>query len=169
MQLRKKALFTVMAAGVMANSFAGHYFKVCYHNQTSSVVYYINDGISHKWQKRGELVGSGQIAANSEKCFGDIKDETMFSTDYITFTLGRSNGKKTYTNWTGIVVPAFSKPYVIAQNATAKKGGVLYDNTSDGHNNYQLHIFIEPDGKIIYSNSGDFTDTSSYITPRFFK
>lgn len=169
MQLKKKALLAVLASGVMVSAFAEHNFKVCYHNQTASSIYYINDGISHKWKSRGELVGSGQVPANSMKCFGNIQDETMFATDYITFTLGKDDGQHTYTSWAGIVVPAFAKPYIIAQNATEKKGGIIYDNTNDGHDNYELHVFVQPDGSIIYSNSGDLKDNASYITPRFFK
>ncbi len=150
------------------SAWAEHHYTICYHNQSNSAIYYINDGISHKWKEKGELVGSGQVAANSEKCFSKISDETMFTNDYITFTLGKEDGNNTYTRWIGIVHPAFGKSYVIAQGATATKGGKLTDNTSSGKDMYELHVFVQ-DNKIIYSNSGDFKDTAQYIEPRFFK
>ena len=157
------------AFGFITAAWADHRYVVCYHNQTNSAIYYINDGISHKWNTRGQFTGSGQIKANSDKCFGGISDETVFTNDYITFTLGKEEGDSTYTRWTGIVHPAFGKSYVIAQGATATKGGKLTDNTSSGKDTYELHIFVQPDGKIIYSNSKDFSATDAYIEPRFFK
>lgn len=165
----KKTLLAIAACGAVSTAFADHNFTVCYHNQTPTPIYYINDGISHKWKTRGELIGSGQVDGNSSKCFARISDETMFSTDYITFTLGKEDGNNTYTRWVGIVVPAFAKPYVIAQSATATKGGIMLDNTKDGKDNYQLHLFVEPDGTLVFSGSSDFKDTSSYLEPRFFK
>lgn len=167
-----QALFVTLAICGTTSAWADHRYTVCYHNQTNSAIYYINDGISHKWKTRGEFVGSGEIKANTDKCFGGIADETMFSTDYITFTLGKEaedGSGTTYTRWGGIVHPAFSKSYVIAQNATATKGGKLTDNTSSGKDTYELHVFVTPGNKIIYSNSSDFKDTSQYIEPRFFK
>ena len=166
---KAKGLFIALATLSATSAWADHRYTVCYHNQTNSPIYYINDGISHKWENRGELVGSGQVAANADKCFGGIIDETMFSTDYITFTLGKEEGNNTYTRWVGIVQPAFGKAYVIAQGATVTNGGKLVDNTSSGKDTHELHVFVKQDGNIIYSNSKDFKDTAAYIEPRFFK
>ncbi|MBP9743121.1 MAG: hypothetical protein KBD37_07185, partial [Burkholderiales bacterium] len=127
------------------------------------------DGVSHKWKSRGELVGTGEVASGASKCFKKINDETMFSTDYITFTLGKEDGNKTYTHWVGIANPGFSKPYVIAQDAIETNTGKLKDHTSDGHDNFELNIFIKNDGTFLYSNSRNPDDTDNVITPRKFK
>ena len=164
----KKLLFT-LAVLSSTSAWAEHHYTVCYHNQSTTPIYYINDGISHKWKTRGELIGSGQVEANQSKCFSRIGDETLFSTDYITFTIGKEDGNNTYTRWAGIVHPAFGKSYLIAQGATATKGGILTDDTTTGKDTYGLHLFVQQDGSVIYSNSKDFNDKSSYIEPRFFK
>ena len=152
-----------------ANAFAERVFTVCYHNLSSTPVEYINDGVSHKWKSRGQLVGSGAVAPKETKCFKDIKDETIFSTDYITFTLGKDEGNQTYTRWVGIVDGAVTKPYVIAQNVVDTNTGKLADNVDSGKDSYELHIFVKNDGTFIYSNSKDINDTDAYITPRKFK
>lgn len=164
----KKVLLAIAALSA-SSAWAEHIFTVCYHNMSSTPVSYINDGVSHKWKNRGELVGSGQVAPNETKCFGKIRDETMFSTDYITFTLGKDEGEKTYTRWVGIANGGFSKPFVFAQDAVETKTGKLLDNTNDGKDNYELHIYVRNDGTFMYSNSKDPSNTDLVITPRKFK
>lgn len=164
----KKILFALAALSA-SSAWAEHVFTVCYHNLSSTPVSYINDGVSHKWKSRGQLSGSGQVAPNETKCFGSIKDETMFTTHYITFTLGKDEGTKTYTRWVGIANPGFSKPFIFAQDAVETKTGKLVDNTNDGKDNYELNIFIKEDGTFLYSNSKDPSNTDAVLTPRKFK
>lgn len=164
----KKILFLIAALSA-TSAFAEHRFTVCYHNLSSTPVSYINDGISHKWKSRGELVGTGQVEPGATKCFAKIADETMFSTDYITFTLGKSEGDKTYTRWIGIANSGFARPFLFAQDAVETKTGKLKDNTADGKDNYELHIFINQDGSFLYSNSKDPKDSENILTPRKFK
>lgn len=156
----KKVILLLGALSASYCAFAEHVFKVCYVNQSASTVPYINNGISRKWKSRGELVGSGQLTPGEKKCFGNIKDETMFSSDMITFYL---NNK-----WFGIINPGFSHPYVISQDATMKKGGKLVDNTKNGRDNYDLYIFVMKDGSFILSSSENITDPSNIIQPRKF-
>ncbi len=164
----KKAML-VLVFFVSTEAFAERMFKVCYHNLSSTPVEYINDGVSHKWKSRGELVGTGAVAAKATKCFKGIKDETIFSTDYITFTLGKDDGSQNYTRFVGIVDGAMTKPYIFAQDAVDNNTGKLADNVNMGKDSYELHIFIKNDGSFIYSNSKDFNETDAYITPRKFK
>ncbi|MFN7094219.1 MAG: hypothetical protein ACK4M7_02545 [Burkholderiales bacterium] len=155
----KKLFAFLIAFGFAVPAWASHFFTVCYYNQTNSAISYNNDGISHKWKNRGELVGSGSIPMGQSKCFGKIMDETLFTKDYITFYV---DGK-----WMGIVNSGFANPYVIAQDAQAKKGGLLIDDTRDGRDNYQLNVFVTDSG-IVYSNGEDITNKEHFITPRSF-
>ncbi len=164
-----KKIILVLAFFASSQAFAERIFTVCYHNLSSTPVEYINDGVSHKWKSRGELVGTGLVAAKETKCFKNIKDETIFSTDYITFTLGKNEGDQTYTRFVGIVDGAMTKPYVFAQDAVDTNTGKLADNVRTGKDSYELHIFIKNDGSFVYSNSKDFSQTDAYITPRKFK
>ncbi len=163
-----KKIILVLAFFASNQAFAERIFTVCYHNLSATPVEYINNGISHKWKSRGELVGSGSVAGNATKCFKNIKDETIFSKDYITFTLGKDEGGENYTRFIGIVDSGFSKPYVFAQDAVDTNTGKLSDNVSSGKDSYELHIFIKKDGNFIYSNSKDISKTDAYITPRKF-
>jgi hypothetical protein len=106
-------------------------------------------------EKPWRIIGAGET-----KCFGNIKDETMFSTDMITFYV---NNK-----WFGIVNPAFSRPYVISQDAVEKKGGKLTDNTKNGHDDYSLYINVMADGSFVLSNSPDQDDQTQVIQARKF-
>ena len=143
-------------------AFAKHNFVVCYYNQTNTVVPYNNDGISKKWLTRGELVGSGTLNAGQSKCFSGIADETIFSSDYITFSVANK--------WVGIVNAGFKKPYAIAQDATATTNGKIPHAVIKGHDTYSLNIHIMNDnGEIILSKSSDPKVTSDYIIPRKFK
>ena len=164
-----KKIIVVMAFFASGSAFAEHVFTVCYHNLSSTPVEYINDGVSHNWKSRGELVGSGLVAAKETKCFKNIKDETIFSTHYITFTLGKDEGPQIYTRFVGIGHGAMTKPYVFAQDAVDTNTGKLADKVSTGKDSYELHIFIKNDGSFVYSNSKDFNQTDAYITPRKFK
>ena len=156
----KKIMFLMLMMGASCTAFAEHIFRVCYINKTTGSVPYLNDGISRKWKSRGELVGSGDLAPGEKKCFGNIKDETVFATDMITFTLNHK--------WFGIMNPGFSRPYVIAQDATEKKGGKLNDNTDDGRDNYKLYIFVMQDGSFVLSTNKDINDETSIIKARKF-
>lgn len=156
----KKILLIILAMCASYTVFAEHIFKVCYINQTNAAVQYLNDGISRKWKSRGELVGRGDVAPGETKCFGNIRDETIFSSDMITFTLNHK--------WFGIINPGFSRPYVISQDATEKKSGKLTDTTDDGRDNYSLYIFVVQDGEFVFSTSKDIKDQSSIIKPRKF-
>lgn len=164
-----KKLLLLLAFLGLTQAFAERIFTVCYHNLSSTPVVYINDGVSHKWKSRGTLVGTGSVAPKATKCFKDIKDETIFSTDYITFTLGKDKGSQTYTRYVGIVDGAITKPYVFSQNAVDTNTGKLADNKDTGKDSYELHIFVKNDGTFVYSNSKDISDTEAYITPRKFK
>ncbi len=157
----KKLLLICAGVCLSLNVFAAHVFTVCYANQSKSNISYINNGISHKWEKRGELVGNGDVSPGQTKCFGNIIDETIFSSDILTFYVNN--------RWFGIVNPGFSRPYVIAEYATAKRGGKLTDNTSDGVDNYALYINVMPDGSFVLSNVKDVTDQANIIVPRRFK
>jgi hypothetical protein len=156
----KKLLLILLAMSASYCAFAEHIFKVCYVNQSDASVPYINSGISRKWKSRGELVGNGDLKPGEKKCFGNIKDETVFSTDMITFTLDHK--------WFGIMNPGFAHPYVISQDATEKKGGKLTDTTDDGRDNYSLYMFIMKDGSVVLSTSSDLKDEGSIIKPRKF-
>lgn len=156
----KKLLIFLIAVSCSYSAFAEHIFKVCYVNQSAGTVPYINNGLSRKWKNRGELVGNGELKPGETKCFGNITDETMFSTDMITFYL---NNK-----WFGIVNPAFSRPYIISQDATEKKGGKLSDSTKDGRDNYSLYINVMTDGSFVLSNTDDQKDQSQIVVPRKF-
>lgn len=157
----KKYLVLLMAIA-SSTAFAKHYFNVCYYNQTDSTISYNNDGISKKWLNRGQLVGTGLLAAKESKCFTGIEDETVFSSDYITFYI---NDK-----WIGIVNAGFRKPYAITQEATATKGGKLPHEIVGGKDTYTLNIHIvNKNGEVILSGDSDPKVTTSYITPRAFK
>ena len=164
----KKVLFALAALST-SSAWAEHVFTVCYHNLSSTSLGYINDGVSHKWKSRGELVGTGSVAPKQTKCFSDIRDETIFSTDYITFTLGKDQGSKTYSRWVGIADGAMTSPFVFSQDAVETKTGKLADNQSTGKDSYELHIFAKNDGTFVYSNSKDIEDTDAVVTPRKFK
>ena len=157
----KKLLLVCAFLSTSLPAFAKHLFTVCYVNKSSNNISYINNGISRKWKERGELVGDGTITPGQSKCFGKMMDETVFSSDIITFYV---NNK-----WFGIVNPGFAKPYVIAQDATAKSGGKLIDNTNDGVDNYSLYINVMPDNSFLLSNVQDSSDIANLITPRRFK
>jgi len=157
----KKLLLVCAFLSLSLPAFARHLFSVCYVNKSNSNVSFINNGISRKWKERGELVGDGVVEPGQSKCFGNMMDETVFSADIITFYV---NNK-----WFGIVNPGFSKPYVIAQDATAKSGGKLIDNTNDGVDNYSLYINVMPDGSFLLSNVKDTTDLTNIIVARRYK
>lgn len=154
----RKLLLILVAMFLSYSAFAEHLFKVCYINQSAVDVPYINNGISRKWKSRGELVGSGNVAPGQTKCFDGIKDETIIFTHMITFYV---NNK-----WFAIMNSGFSRPYVVAQDATEKKGGKLYDATDDGRDNYELHVFIMKDGSFVLRTGKDDTDPSNIIKPR---
>lgn len=156
----RKLLFILLVIGASYTACAEHVFIICYINQSGASVPYLNDGISRKWKNRGELIGNGELAPGEKKCFSNIKDETIFSTDMITFTL---NNK-----WFGIMNPGFSRPYVIGQDGIEAKGGKLNDETEDGRDNYKLYIFVEKDGAFVLSTSEDMNDQESIIKPRRF-
>jgi hypothetical protein len=147
---------------VSSAAFAKHHFNICYYNQTNSSVSYNNDGISKKWLHRGELTGSGTLAAGQSKCFSGVEDETIFSSDYITFYIGG--------NWIGIVNAGFRKPYVIAQDATSTRNGNIPHAVISGRDTYTLNIHVmNTNGEAILSDNSDPKITSGYITPRKFK
>ena len=151
-------LFSTLLINSIA--FAEHNFTVCYVNHSNSKVGYNNGGFERKWKHRGELVGTGLLDVGETKCFQKIFDETIISTDIVTFTVGRQ--------WFGIVNPAFGHPYVIASYATAdtkKKYSKLIDNTKNGHDNYQFYVNIMPDKTFVLSNGPDLSDSSQIITP----
>ena len=155
-----KTLVLLVVILINSAAFAEHFFKVCYINHSETKVRYNNNGYEHKWKHRGELLGVGALGAEETKCFGKISDETIFSTDMVTFTV---DGQ-----WFGIVNPGFVHPYVeagYASSATKKKHSKLIDNTKDGRDNYQLYVHIMPDKRFILSNSDDLSDTSQIITP----
>jgi hypothetical protein len=156
----KKILVALLSMSISCYAFAEHVFKVCYVNKSESSVHYINDGISHKWKSRGELIGNGKLAVGETKCFANIKDETIFSSDMITFTI---NNK-----WFGIVNPGFARPYVISQDATEKKGGKLVAIKSEFKDSYPLYVFIMNNGIFILRTSENADDDSSIIYPRRF-
>lgn len=141
-------------------TFAEHNFSICYYNQTNIPVVYVNNGIGHLWKSRGNFMGDGTLNAGESKCFDKIVDETLFRAHYTTFSIDRI--------WIGIVNPPFSSPYIIAQNAVAKNGGKLIDDTKNGRDNYNLHVFVTSNG-IVYSNSSDINDKDSILVPRKFK
>ena len=163
-----KRILLVLTMLIATSVWAEHIFKVCYHNLSDDTLYYINEGPSHKWNNRGELVGNGVLKAKEERCFGNITDETIFSSDYITFTVGKEHGDKVKTKWVGIANTAFTMPYVFVQDSTERTGGKLLDDTNDGKDNYELHIFVNNDGNIIFSNSSNLEDTDKIIKPRKF-
>ena len=164
----KTALWLCLIA-ISSLAVANHKFTVCYHNNTANSVLYDNDGITHKWKNRGQLVGSGELATGATKCFGNIVDETIFSTDYLTFSIEEKLNNVSKTRWIGIANSGFSRPYIVAQDAKSTKNGKLVDHKVDGNDNYVLHVFLQPDGSIVYSNVDSVTDTSAQITPRLLK
>jgi hypothetical protein len=151
------------------SAFAKHNFTVCIHNNTTNQISYDNNGLKHKWKENGQLVGTGTISTNTIKCFGGIADETLFSKDYITFNINTQTGGTSNTHWVGIVNPGFSAPYLVAQDATNKKGGKLTDHTASGKDVFALHVFVNQDGTFNYSNSEDINDASNKIEPRKLK
>ncbi len=156
----KKSLVLLMSLAASA-SWAKHYYNVCYYNWSNSPVSYNNDGITHKWKDRATLTGSGEIVAGQNKCF-QTNDETMFITHYVTFYV---NNK-----WYGVTDPGFTKPYAIAQGATAKKGGKLGNKVDgSGHDQYNLNVHVMTNGETILSSSKDPKDTDDVIIPRLFK
>lgn len=161
----KKFLLLLTCLTSAVPSFAVHNFTVCLHNETNNTVSYNNNGISHKWKSRGELVKVGKISANTQKCFSDIKDETIFATHYVTFTVNDT--------WFGIANPSsFSRPYVIAQYATNTKGGKIPFKIENGKDNFVIHIHViskHPGYVITSSGNLKDTDASNIITPRKFK
>lgn len=147
--------------------YAEHVFKVCYHNETANPVEYDNsvvNSFNKRWKSRGELTGSGVLSAKGEpdstKCFEKIADEKIFMSHYMSF--------KVNNTYVGFVNPWFGHPYVVAQGAKTTSGGKLIDDTADGKDNYQLHIFVTFNG-LVFSNSADINNTSQIINPRKFK
>lgn len=156
----KKILILCFTFLICSTALAEHFFTVCYVNYSNKKVGYNNGGYERKWKNRGELVGSDLLNAGETRCFEKISDETIFSTDMVTFTV---DGQ-----WFGIVNPGFVHPYVVAGYATAdtkKKSSKLHDNTKNGRDNYQLYVHIMPDKTFVLSNSADVTDSSQIITP----
>ncbi|MEN9391527.1 MAG: hypothetical protein RL017_825 [Pseudomonadota bacterium] len=166
-----KKILLLVATLATTTAFANHSFSVCYHNLTNETIMYNNSDINHNWANPGELVGEGKVAPNETKCFKNITDETMFSADYITFTIYKSEGENQFNRWVGIVNPGFTKPYVIAQDSvsTDKKEAKLKDHNNSGRDRYMLHIFINQDGKFTYSNNDDPKNPDGLITPYKFK
>ena len=157
--MKKSLLVLLVAASSLAS--AKHYFNICYYNWSKSPVTYNNEGITHKWKDRGTLVGSGTIMPEQNKCF-QASDETMFITHYITFYVNNT--------WFGATDPGFTKPYAIAQQATATKGGKLANHVDNaGHDQYNLNVHIMSNGENILSASNDPKDSDDIITPRLFK
>jgi hypothetical protein len=156
----KKILVICVTVFISSAALAEHFFTVCYINYSNKAVGYNNSGYERKWKNRGELIGTGVLGFNETKCFKKISDETIFSTDMMSFTV---DGE-----WFGIVNPGFSHPYVVASYATAdtkKKQSKLIDNTKDGRDNYQLYVHIMQDKTFVLSNSADVTDSSQIIKP----
>ncbi len=160
--MKIKTTLTVLMTLFASTTFAKHHFNVCLYNQTDTKIPYNNEGISKKWLSRGELVGAGLLNAKEHKCFHNIEDETIFSLDYITFTVA---GK-----WLGIVNSGFKKPYLITQDAVATKGGQIPHYIIKGKDYYNLNIHImNATGEMIYSANDDYTVANEHITPRKFK
>lgn len=161
----KKILLFLACLTSSIYSFAAHHFTVCLHNETNNTVSYNNNGISHKWKSRGELTKTGNILSNSQKCFSDVTDETIFTTHYITFTFNNT--------WFGIANPSsFSRPYVIAQYATNTKGGKIPFKIENGKDKFVVHIHaVNKHPGFVITSSGNINDTDSLniITPRKFK
>ncbi len=142
-------------------SFAKHYFNICYFNWSNNEVKYNNDGLIKKWKEKDNLIGSGVIMPQANKCF-TATDETIFFMHYITF----------YVNdqWFGLVNPAFSKPYTIAQKAIAAKGTKLMSKIDKtAHEQFYANVHIMSNDTIILSKSIDPKDANMYITPQIFK
>jgi hypothetical protein len=157
----KKLSAVLISLVVASNAFAKHYFNVCYMNWTKAPITYNNNTPTLKWADRAELLGSGTIEPNTNKCFLAV-DETIFSTDYATFYVDNK--------WYGVVNSGFRKPYAIAQDATstdkkAAKLGQKVDATK--HDQYYLYVHVTNDGTKL-SKSEDPKDTDSYITPAKF-
>jgi hypothetical protein len=136
---------------------AKHFFKVCYHNNTSQDVTYDNDNVSHLWGSRGEVVGKGTLTPSETKCF-NTNDETLFRKHFIIFGFN--------SKWYGLVNAPFTRPYVVAQDANSNSGGFLIDETSDGIDNYQLHLTALPDGTTDLRNGSDISNRELLILPR---
>jgi len=156
--MSKKILILFITIFSSSVATAAHYFTLCYVNHSDKKVGYNNAGYEHKWTDRGECVGSGFLQPLETKCFRNIKDETIVSTDMITFTID--------SQWFGIVNPWHTQPYIVSGYATAKKGGKLLVNTKNGRENYKVYINIMPDKSFILSNDEDLSDKSQIITPR---
>ncbi len=156
----KKSLILLMSLAASA-SWAKHFYNICYYNWSNNPVSYNNDGIKHKWKERDSLKGAGEILPGKDACF-KTSDETMFLTHYVTFYV---NNK-----WYGVTNPGFSKPYAIAQGATATKGGKLSNNVDGtGHDQYNLNVHVMNESDTFLSSSKDPKDTEDIITPRLFK
>ena len=162
---------TILSLGLLANvTFAKHYFNLCYYNQTNESIAYNNGGNtkSSNWitkdsfANRGTIVGEGIIQPNTNKCF-QATDETLIFSHKLTFIIHN----KLYS----IVNPAFSKPYVIGQNAEIKSKGTLgYNVDQKAREQYYLYVYTvnpreEAANSIILSASPYFNDVSAYIKP----
>lgn len=154
----KKLLIILLSFAATSPAWAEHFFNVCYYNTSKAAVSYNNDGIHHLWKHIDTLTGSGTVDPQQNKCF-TTADETIFRSHYITFYV---NNK-----WYGIVNPGFSRPYAIAQDATAKKGTNISHQIDAGHDEYNLNVLITDDG-VILSGVSDPKNTDAVITPAVF-
>ena len=160
----KKSLALLMAI-VASSSFAKHYFNVCYYNWSNHPVGYNNgtdDKKSNKISKdnfkdRGTMIGSGVIAVGQNKCF-KATDETIFLSHRLSFVVDNQ--------LLSIVNPAFSKPYVVSQNATEKAKGTIGNQVdNNGHDQYYLNVHILDNNKLQLSSSTDPKNASGVIDP----
>lgn len=162
----KKYLILCIVTVVSCNAWAKHYFNICYYNWTKHPIGY-NNGATDKsgnkvskdnFKDRGTVVGSGYIDAEKNKCFY-AADETIFLSHKLSFIVSNQ--------LLGIVDPAFSKPYVISQNATQSTSKSKLANSVDkgGHDQYYLNVHILPNYNVVLSSSHDPKNTSAYLEP----
>lgn len=160
----KKSIFLLMALAA-SSAWAKHYFNICYYNWSNHKIGYNNGSDDKKGNKvskdnfrdRGTVVGVGEIDANQNKCF-QASDETIFLPHRLSFVVANQ--------LFAVMNPAFSKPYVVSQNATTNSKGKIGNKVDgNGHDQYYLDIHIMQDGQTVLSSSPDPKDTASYITP----
>ncbi|MBY0379423.1 MAG: hypothetical protein K2P99_03365 [Burkholderiales bacterium] len=159
----RKSLALLMAIAA-TSSFAKHFFHVCYCNLSNHSVGY-NNGTGDKksnniskdnFKDRGTMIGGGIIEVEQNKCFM-ATDETIFLSHRLSFIV--------HNQLLSIVNPAFSKPYVISQNATTKSKGTIGNQIDgNGHEQYYLYVQIFND-KLQLSSNADPKNTSAVIEP----
>ncbi len=155
-------LFSIFLITGMA--FAHHRFTICYHDQSDVPLSYKNNVKVNNWKNLGEFIGEGKVDPGETKCFKNLVDENFISSHSVKFEVTIAN----ISHELALVNSWFSRPYLAMDDAnnTDKKKSRLKADKSSGEDEFNLHVFINKDKTLTFSNSDDLSKSQDIIEPR---